>query len=110
MTNQEILEKVIQKAAGFNISVPHFAHPLEEYAWDDEGRYWFLGDITIPLFEIIYQHNFAKALWGERDVIISRYVQGNGRQIYGKEIYGWEMHLQQMVIAPDPIEYLGEHI
>lgn len=107
MTNQEILTKAIQKAAGFNISSPHFAHPLEKYQWDDEKRYWYLGDITIPLFEIIYQHSFAKALWGEQLQVW--HIEGrNGHAEV--EVPAYEAMLQQMVIADDRIAYLGSHI
>lgn len=104
MNNQEILEKAIVKAAGFDISIPHFAHPLQKYEWNDDKRYWFLGDVTIPLFEIIYQHSFAKALWGEEELLPIN-------QAFNKIIKdGWKRHLQAMVIADDPIKYLGDNI
>lgn len=45
----------------------------------------------IRYYDIIYNHDFAKALWGEKPL-------------------GWRYHLQMMVVADDPIEYLGEHL
>lgn len=108
MTNQQILEKAIQKAAGYDISILHFAHPLEEYKWDDEKRYWYLDDITIPLFEVIYQHSFAKALWGEKK---TRVISDTSQMLHERVIeQGWRWYLQQMVISNDPIKYLGENI
>jgi hypothetical protein len=106
MTDKEILEKAIQKAAGYDISVPHFAHPLEKYEWNDEKRYWYLGDIVIPLFEIIYQHDFAKALWDTRTDLEHRITD-----MYTLKHYAlWEWHLMNMVLSNDPIKYLGENI
>lgn len=52
---------------------------------------------------IIYNHDFAKALWGE-EVDVSLALSGMDTTI------PWEYHLQQMVIANDPIEYLGANI
>lgn len=118
MTNQKILEKVIQKAASFDISTPHFAHPLQKYEWDDEKRYWYLGDITIPLFEIIYQHDFAKALWGDNVyfTVYSNIFGGKTTKDDPKAIKGhsnglplWQYRLQQLVIADDVFKYLEEH-
>lgn len=103
MTHKEILTKAIEKAAGFDISIPHFAHPLQEYSWDDNKRYWYLGEITIPLFEIIYQHSFAKALWGEE-------VYATDGSTNRPILYKWQDKLINMVIADDPIAYLGENI
>lgn len=127
MNNKEILTKAIQLAAGFDISIPHFAHPLEEYEWEDNKHYWYLGDITIPLFEIIYQHSFAKALWGEEDTQLwfddeelyykdqpllggeVSYPYNEGAAV-GFKTKSWQYHLQMMVISDDPIAYLGANL
>lgn len=46
--------------------------------------------------DIIYNHGFAKALWG--DHLATQTKQA------------WQYHLQQMVVADDPIKYLGENL
>lgn len=67
------------------------------------------------LEEIIYNHDFARALFGEREDRqptreegSSYYGGGAGGFITVKE--GWQFHLQQMVISENPIAYLGDHI
>lgn len=56
--------------------------------------------------ELVYSHAFARALWGDE-------MKGEGfyNQI-GQEILmpAFRYHLQQMVIADDPIKYLGENL
>lgn len=61
-------------------------------------------------------HDFAKALWGEEDTPYDtwsnrKYSAGSGgpdEDWYDGQL--WEFHLQQMVVADDPIKYLGENI
>lgn len=66
---------------------------------------------------VIFNHDFAKALWGDED-----HEAFGGYDNFGsEECYRckgattspekcWQFHLQQMVIADDPIKYLGEHL
>jgi hypothetical protein len=99
MTNQEILEKAIQKAIAGGWK--------NGQDWLDTIRSDDAPAFTAKLF--IFNHNFAKALWGEKHDALKE---------WRKEIpdlpkptsMGWKYHLQQMVIAPDPIKYLGEHL
>lgn len=68
------------------------------YCWDKEV--------------IIYSHDFAKALWNDdtkilRDAIDRTHKEGGGT-VYVQ--LSWKYHLQQMVVADDPIAYLGEHL
>lgn len=93
-TNQEILAKAIQKAidGGWNGVI---------FGWE-----WRLGlRIYRTHSDFIFNHDFAKALWGEwsREELKAEY-----HNIY--ELEPWQYHLQQMVIAEDPIKYLGENI
>lgn len=109
MTNQQILEKAIQKAieggwkffpkGKVNVSdcedLDHINFEVESWP-----PFW-----EIPLYVIIFNHDFAKALWGDKrnyfvyDGINDPYYDGD-----------WKYHLQQMVIADDPIKYLGENL
>ena len=52
--------------------------------------------------QLIYSHDFARALWGKE-------APNDYCKITGVDM--WQFHLQQMVVADDPIAYLvGEHI
>lgn len=120
MTHKEILTKAIEKAnAGdwdmFNHrgeTVPPWfivvggemptPKVVEEWVPKDsllicgyDQDYYFVWEY------VIFNHDFAKALWGER------YEAIDGVPDFKT---GWQYHLQQMVIAKDPIVYLGEHL
>lgn len=91
MTDQQILEKAIKKATdgGWRLALPTRAPItglLADYHFEQQN--WR---------NIIFNHDFAKALWG-------------GMPINQFPLLAWEFHLQQMVIADDPIRYLGEHL
>lgn len=109
MTNQEILTKAIQlaiaggwEAAGLNTPyarknytvkdiVDHFTDEATEYSTND----------------IIFNHDFAKALWGEsRNLTPEESTDYRGQW----QTLDWQYHLQQMVLADDPIVYLGKHL
>lgn len=106
MSNQEILTKAIEKAiaGGFDPT------PLE---WDKDtsaeklAQYYSTCCTINEAYELFYNHDFAKALWGDNDddrmVII-------GETNWRKWPLPWQYHLQKMVIADDPIKYLGDNI
>lgn len=116
MTNKEILEKAIQKA------VDGGWRPLSRYKKTD----WFVWthlavtfgaldgtkEVTWSRNDVIFDHDFAKALWGEGSL-----YENTGK--YGFEEhydaacgaeFDWEVHMQRMVIAEDTIKYLGDNI
>jgi hypothetical protein len=67
-------------------------------------------------YTLIFNHDFAKALWGDQEELFhypeSEVVAPNNHQKQSEMAYQqvWRYHLQQMVIADDPIQYLGENI
>lgn len=102
MTTQEILTKAIEKAIGggwTNYGVlENVRIPIE--ALDDIILVELITDKYVRVVNyqfIIFNHDFAKALWGEGWNFDS--TQPN-----------WEYHLQTMVIADNPIKYLGKNI
>lgn len=111
MDRKNILEKAIQKAidGGWKMPFGSNGHKIQKYVesrpesivfgykedWQDE--YHLEGHWSIP--ELIFNHDFAKALWNEEYKKWPLY-----------KIKNYEFHLQQMVIAEDPIKYLGENI
>lgn len=107
MTNQEILTKAIEKAiAGgwkhqgiTDEGEMHFGDSGVVVDWLRGGQdYMSVGDLMLD-------HDFAKALWGEE--LSDDFVMFPDGEDYGEV---WKYHLQQMVIADDPIKYLGENI
>lgn len=114
MTNQQILERSITKAIDggwdffgwtdddeFSVRVIYSEdaddrhNPLCVITDSSMGEYGWDPSI------IIFNHSFARALWGE-DVI------DQGSNYDGEEV--WRYHLQEMVISSDPVKYLGENI
>lgn len=121
MTNQQILTKSIQKSIdggwkGDLLGIVVHSQGdglvrLENPSTDEE---WSVE-------EIIFNHKFAKALWGG----ITKCRCPRTRKIADRnpvfwadckchhmsaKLDWWEWQLQQMVIADDPIQYLGENI
>lgn len=108
MTNQEILEKAIQKA----IDRGWHTEAMDFYDYDEDGEIvlTYYSQTLDPLL-FIYNHDFAKALWGKkkRDFVSDELIDaGNEDCWYYCE--PWKYHLMHMVIADDPIKYLGENI
>lgn len=135
MTNQQILEKSIQKAISGGWK-PGWLDRRPVVKWGavystdfDEGEgvqvigyhaksnasYWFF-----PVRELLFNHDFAKALWGKEVIsdtcrcgykpITEAHSILNGPHGPINDKIGWKKHLQRMVIAEDPIKYLGENI
>lgn len=107
MTDQEILEKAIKKAVHGGWDYRGFVH---------EDDFTPLRNPDVSIYEIIFNHDFAKALWGgePKNHVAYKYrsfsdaadIPQAGDGIL--PICWW--HLQQMVIAEDPIKYLGENL
>jgi hypothetical protein len=109
MTNQKILTKAIRKAKnnGWKTTL------ITSWPWSDEFLEWSDWEVRTSLYEVIFNHGFAKALWGQQKV----YTVGNGEPLgpgYHALLHPliprWQFKIQQMVIAEDPIKYLGENI
>ena len=117
MTHQEILEKAIQKAidGGLYQDKP-FKLTMKNIVIDTGDELGVLkadNQLVIKMFDeildvenIIFNHDFAKALWGNDEYygVRDKYPHSP------TQIKTWQYHLQQMVISYDPITYLGEHL
>ena len=119
MSRQQILEKVIQKAIDGGWSY----WPVGKDGWtkEKEVAYHFeKADEADPnggelayWANIIFNHDFAKALWGEEPEYTLETRDQYGSLTVNADTFmlaNWQYHLQQMVIADDPIKYLSEHI
>ena len=106
MSNQQILTKAIEKAiaGGWTSDDPMFlsadAETAEEYM-EVIDKYCFDCFVNERLFNTIFNHDFAKSLFGEYPTRIPAYSDA---------LENWQFHLQNMVIAPDPIEYIGNFL
>jgi hypothetical protein len=107
MKQTNILEKAIQKAIDGGWGEFYSDMNADGITYDMGGEY-----------NLIFNHDFAKALWGEDE-----HTASPGLDDYGAEKcescgyeaeqvqpYCWHHHLMRMVIADDPIKYLGENL
>ncbi len=112
MTDKETLERAIQKA---------IASGWNRVGLTDEGEMHFTdGGIVVDWLRggrdfvatetIIFNHDFAKALWGEEEVTTAWELKDGGERILNALLTAYKHHLMQMVVADDPIKYLGENI
>lgn len=124
MTNQAILTKAIEKAiAGGWKATLKFGILFMQIA-GEPYQFQLNQDATLPF--VIFNHDFAKALWGEEETELwfDDHDLQDGQPLLGGSVSypydegaavgfktkAWQYHLQQMVIANDPIKYLGDSI
>lgn len=113
MEHQQILTKAIQRAIdnrwGWQLN-----EEVQDYSGDKclilkmpEGSFYRVS-INNP-YELLFYlgFGFAKTLWGEDWGSDEKLVLS---ALYASDPTPWKYHLQQMVIAEDPISYLGEHL
>lgn len=113
MSNKKILTKAIKKAidngwlsergyAPFNyVEFPKDVAILLFFGNDSEDDHFSGFDSSEQL---IFDHDFARALWTGQ---IADAIDKSGTYIVEQ---AWQYHLQQMVLADNPIKYLGENI
>ena len=130
MTNLEILEKAIAKAiaggwlpyfAAFDtnmtkesivICYPEGSSSIS-FDYQMNGHIVGVGGYDLEFYSIIFNQDFTKALWGENKQLVERtanYIDKRGYMEDKHYISVWQYHLQNMVIADDPIKYLGENL
>lgn len=119
MTNKDILEKAIQKAIDGGWKQDLFFLGLENWDFDERELRWEqdreVGFEHISVYQIIFNQDFAKALWGEEMYhhvfIVPKELSKRFAGTHEWDIKPeWQYHLQQMVISPDPIKYLSENM
>jgi len=104
--NQEILARAIQKALDSGwIPIVFGVDPLEI----ERRNTKFIIEGTDPR-AYIYSHDFAKALWGENTWIDPVSLEVGVMRHVSPHLPIWQYHLQQMVVAENPIKYLGENL
>lgn len=90
---QTIIEYAI--ANGWKCETDEFADDQDMYDW---ARNCMARGFP---FEVIYSHDFLKAVFGE--------LQLNARK--GEKFnWGWEYHAKQMVVKKDPVSYVYKYV
>lgn len=90
MTDKEILQKAIEKA--------------EKNGFDYHGEkntHWVIDFIVEYPQIIIFNHDFAKAFWGDEIIKDHTWVMN---------IHQWQSHLQQMVLEKDKLKYIEKFL
>lgn len=119
MTNQLILTKAIAKAIAGGWLALNLGGKEVWLEMTDEKRAYHINNMIVMGRNVasqsypitIFNHDFAKALWGENDQAYELHIPFGRDGLHIKYVSPkWQYHLQQMVIADDPIKYLGENI
>lgn len=112
-TDKQVLDKAIKLALiggwnecgqpdnGWGVDCNQWSVPTGTHLMINHCR---RGDEYYHRNQIIYSHDFAKALWGDKDTI----VWADDQRM--ETLPAYKFHLQQMVISPDPIDYLRENM
>lgn len=77
--------------------------------WDGKLKYvsFNKGEALVSPYNFIFNHDFAKALWGDPWAFFTEGVSGD---TIGGNFINWKGHLINMVVAENPLEYLSENI
>lgn len=129
MDRQAILTKAIQKAMdnGWKGVLDMkewrdeaFYYPdgegLLTWEWSDNKQVFHDGEYDdyeeVRIEAILYDHDFAKALWGNNSIFINGDEFDLNHPLIDEipHYEKWKYHLQQMVIADDPIQYLADNM
>lgn len=132
-TQAEKLQKLINLAieGGWSNNFRDYGeYELHHGAWFDAGAGEY-GSHVYPVdvsYELIFDHQFAKALFREAKVPDGEEIddsrtklglysaEGGGYEGYGDYVLldfngdPWQYHLQQAVISADPVSYIYEQV
>ena len=100
MTNEQILKQVIEKAE--KNSSKGIMSGLIKIGYKLYWSSYVKGTKDIPeaYYGLIFSHDFAKAFWGEEEIMQEeRFTMPK-----------WKTELQQMVLEKDPIQYLKKFL
>ena len=108
MANEQMLKKAIEKAekGGFNIEIFwwRLKNPRSSVHPSTRGMRFIdnnLSKIAEHSRELLFNHDFAKAFWGEKGMTVFVNVDDKPYQLNN-----WQHHLQQMVLEKEPLKYV----
>ena len=121
MENEQILKKVIKKANknGYKLKYEDLVPSVVKTNKDvSDVKVWLLQKMILTMYAptIIFNHDFAKAFWGEKEHYFGEEGVSEckcGYQPYESAGAGdmcWKVYLQQMVIEEEPLKYLEQFI
>ena len=104
MTRQTKLQKLIEIAAenGWDLFYEERVE-YKNFEWyvSRDKFYYTRSYNTHPdeysFFDVLFSHDFAKAIWGEEQHRFGRNIVGTLKE--------WEWRIQEAVISDDPLEY-----
>lgn len=116
LTNKQVLEKAIKRAIDAGWTFFDWTDD-DSFTWevvDDEMSHGGvviettgIDDFTWHPNLIIFDHDFAKALWGES---WANFTEGQSGDSFSMQAQNWKGHLMNMVLAVKPINYLRKNI
>lgn len=129
MSDKEVLERAIQKAidggwkhpsmvddrAGAEVFV-YADSSMVNFGYHLNNRIYYIGGNVEPTNNIIFNHDFAKALWNAEPTGEYRVSEDGKRQymtIEDQNLWDgvtWKEHLKQLALAQDRIKYLAENM
>jgi len=95
MTNQQILEKAIEKAERNGFNHERFRKEFEKRS---SGLDYWKDLVPVAFERLIFSHPFAKAFWGKE------------KATFDTKEWGWKYHLTQMVLEKEPLKYLEKFL
>lgn len=106
MSSQQILQKAISRAIDGGWINPSSSR---QYWSPSELAKWLIEIEEVPC--LIFNHEFAKSIWGEEPVR-NWTLKSNGEldKPAAFTVPVWKIRLQEMVIAEDPVRYLGDNL
>lgn len=113
MSNKEVLTKAIEKAiANGWKGLRGIIYSGASFTPDFQAEMYMIANRPE---EIIFNHDFAKSLWGEE--LVERY-SGLTEEEYGPSrheyalilIPRWQYHLKEMIVDDEPIKYLKREL
>lgn len=100
MRKDQLLEKILWKAIKneWNVSPYRRSELFSE-----------LYGGSLDYREFIFDHEFAKAFWGEEKESFVTDMFSDGETIREMKV-SWKYHLQQMVLEKEPLKYLEKYL
>ncbi len=114
MIRREILKKAVEKAIANGWKPDNNLQfiAINEFITLDTDYFCLDKWHKFKIEQLLYNHDFAKALWGEewKSAELKEYIPETDSYKIGTILPKWKWHLQEMVIAEDPVKYLGKNL
>lgn len=102
MVPEEILLKAIDKACAGGFDGRELYQILDSAPRMPDGRNTVLVALARQPQSLIFRHDFAKGFWGEASV-----EKDKKKWLIGAD---WEIHIKQLAVSRDPLQYLNKFL